>query len=246
MNKLCKKIRQDILISSYKANACHLGSSLSCVEILVNLYYNVLKKSEKKDIFIFSKASGVSALYAILADKGYFPKKKLVYYLKNYPLASKKVSGIIHSVGSIGHGLGVAVGIAFADKKRKVYCLISDGELNEGSTWEAILFAGHHKLNNLIVICDNNKLQACGYTKDILDLYPLKDKFRAFNWQTERVDGHNLKELKNVFTKLSNKPIMIIADTIKGKGVDFMEDKVEWHYKNLDELTLQKALCQLI
>lgn len=141
--------------------------------------------------------------------------------------------------------MGVATGIAFAGRKKKVYCLISDGELNEGSTWEAILFAGHHQLNNLIVVCDNNKLQACGYTKDILDIYPLKDKFRAFNWHTERVNGHNLKELNNVFTKSSNKPIMIIADTIKGKGIDFMEDKVEWHYKNLDKELLDDALKQI-
>jgi transketolase len=240
--KLCLiKIKKDILISSFKAKACHIGSALSCVEILYSLY-NILKK---KDYFIFSKASGASALYAILAYKKYFSKKKLAYFLKKYPLANKKVPGILHSVGSIGHGLGVAVGIAFVNRKRRVYCLISDGELNEGSTWEALLFAGHYKLNNLTVILDNNKLQACGYTNDILCLNPLSDKFRSFNWTVERINGHNIEELNNAFTKTTNNPMIIIADTVKGNGIDFLENSIHSHYQNLDKLTLQKALCQI-
>ncbi len=121
-NKI-KQIKRDILISSFKAKACHIGSALSCVEILVDLYYN---RMGKNDLFLFCKASGVSVLYAILADKGYFPKNKIAYYLKKYPLCSKKVKGIIHSVGSVGMGLSVGVGLAFANRKRKVYCLISD------------------------------------------------------------------------------------------------------------------------
>jgi len=160
------KLRKDILKISYKAKACHIGSALSCVEILLAIY----QVKNNNDIFIFSKASGVSALYSLLGDKGIIPKQKLSHYLANYPLAHKDVPGVIHSVGSIGHGLNVAVGMAFANRKKKVYCLISDGELNEGSTWEAILFAAHHELKNLIVVCDFNRLQACGSTHSILDM----------------------------------------------------------------------------
>jgi transketolase len=238
---MIKSIRRSIIENSYKAKACHIGSALSCVEILVAI--DQVKKP--KDYFIFSKASGVSAYYSLLAEKGIIRKDKVADYLKNYPLASKEVKGIIHSVGSIGHGLNVAVGIAFANRKRKVYCLMSDGELNEGSTWEALLFAGHHRLDNLIVVIDNNGLQACGATKDILSLEPLEDKFKAFNCWTARTDGHNVKNLKKLLTAKSKNAKIVIGDTIKGKGVDFIENDYTWHYRNLDDQLTQRALKQL-
>lgn len=212
---ICLRIRRQILKASYEAGACHIGSALSCVDILVELYYKTLKKD---DIFLFSKASGVATLYAILADKGYFPKEKLSYYLKNYPLASKEVPGVIHSVGSLGHGLSVAVGLALGNRKRRVYTLLSDGECQEGSTYEASLFARQHKLNNLHVIVDDNGLQACGATKDILDLETAYEFFRK-----------TLPNFKRV-------------RTIKGQGVSFMENDYCWHYRNLDKKLLNKAL----
>jgi len=219
MKEKCKQIRRDVLQASFESNACHIGSALSCVEILVDLFYNKLKEN---DIFLFSKASGVATLYCILADKGYFPKEKLVYYLKNYPLASKEVPGIIHSVGSVGHGLSVGCGIALGKKLKKekgnVYVLISDGELNEGSTYEAVLFVRQHKLNNLFIICDNNGYQACGAIKDILDLETAFEFYKKTLPNFERVK------------------------TIKGQGVSFMEGKVQWHYKNLTEESLEQAL----
>lgn len=218
MEDICKKIRRTILTASFQSKACHIGSALSCVEILVDLYFNKLKKD---DIFIFSKASGVAALYAVLAEKGIIPHNKVAFYLKKYPLPSKEVPGVIWSGGSLGMGLSVAAGMALADRKRKVYCLISDGEVQEGQTYEASLFVRQHKLTNLYVIVDFNKYQACGAIKDILDLTT------AFEF------------LKKTL------PNIEIVDTIKGKGIDFMENNYKWHYKNLDEKGYKKALLQL-
>jgi len=236
-----KTIRKSILINSMKAGACHIGSALSCVEILLAID-EVMKKD---DVFLFSKASGVSAYYSLLAEKGVFPRSKVAEYLKKYPLASKEVPGVIHSVGSIGHGLNVSVGMAFADRSRKVYCLMSDGELNEGSTWEALLFAGHHKLNNLIVVVDYNSLQACGATKDILILEPIVNKFKAFGLWSRKVNGHSMESLKSALTKESKSAKIIVAITTKGKGCDFMENDYKSHYLNLDNKLLQRALKQI-
>ncbi len=216
--EIVKRIKKSIITSSYKARACHIGSALSCVEILVYLFYCKMKKD---DIFIFSKASGVSALYSILADKGFFPKRKVPFYLKNYPLAHKDVPGIVHSVGSIAHGLNVACGMAYANRKINVHVLISDGEVQEGSTYEAALFANQHKLNNLHVYCDYNDLQALGRIDDILKIE------HAFEFLK--------KSIKNFY----------IVPTIKGEGIDFLEHKVESHYMNLDEELYKKALCQI-
>lgn len=223
-----EQLRRNILEKSYLAGACHLGSALSCVEILLAL------EEVKKDYFIFAKASGVAAYYCL--------KGKDADTLKNYPLPSKE-AGLIHSLGSVGHGLSVAAGIAFADRTKKVYCLISDGELNEGSTWEALLFAGHHKLNNLCVIVDYNRIQACGHNRDILNLEPLDLKFESFNWQTKRLNGHKISS--EDLTLDEKYPLIIIAETIKGKGVNFLEDSVDSHYKNLDQELLIQAINQL-
>jgi len=242
LTDLAKKIRQDILEASFKAKACHIGSSLSCVEILVALYSKILKKG---DAFIFAKASGAAALYSVLAKKGVFSDEKLAFYLKKYPLSSKEVPGVIWSAGSLGHGLPVAVGMALADRKRKVYCLISDGELQEGTTWESALFANHHRLDNLTVIVDRNYLQACGKTEEILKLESLKDKFESFGWQVKTIDGHSFSEIENALKMKHKKPLIIIAKTIKGKGVDFMERNFEWHYLNLTDTLYEKAFLQV-
>lgn len=216
--EICRNVRRQILISSFKAKACHIGSALSCVEILVDIYYNRLKQN---DVFLFSKASGASALYSVLAEKGIISKNKVVYYLKKYPLANKAVKGVIHSVGSVGMGLSVAVGFALVNRKRKVYCLISDGQLDEGITYEAALFSAHHKLDNLFVICDNNGIQAMGKTKDILDLETAFDFYQK------------------TFPHFEN------IKTIKGAGISFLENKIESHYLNLDKSKYEQALKEL-
>lgn len=211
------KLRKLILEASYSANACHIGSALSCVDIIDDIY----NKLRKQDYFIFSKASGVAALYAVLSKHGFISEKDIAYYLKKYPLASKEVFGVVHSVGSIAHGLSVACGLAMAKPLSKVYCLISDGEVQEGSTYEAALFARQHNLTNLYVICDNNLLQACGRTSKILDITTA------------------LRFLKQTLPNFEN------IRTIKGKGVSFMEDKYEYHYRNLTKELLDQALCEI-
>ena len=214
----CKQIKRDVLQASFDAKACHIGSSLSCVSIMVDLFYHLM---DKEDIFIFSKASGACTYYAILADKGFFPKEQLSNYLKNYPEASKEVPGVLHSVGSVGHGLSVACGLALADRTRNVFVLISDGELNEGVTYEAALFARQQNLGNLFVYLDNNGLQACGKTDDILNL------------------DTAIEFYKNTFPNFFN------CKTIKGEGVSFMENRYEWHYRNMTEEQLKQALHEL-
>jgi len=214
--KLRRKLRRNILKASFESGACHIGSALSCVDILIDLYWNKLRQN---DIFLFSKASGVCALYAVLAEKGYFPEKKIAYYLKKYPLPDKHVPGVIHSLGSLGHGLPVAVGLALGDRTRDVYVLMSDAEIQEGTTWESILFAAHHNLDNLKIIVDRNMYQACGATEEILAI------------------DIALDILQELF------PIKVV-ETIKGKGVSFMENRVEWHYKNLTKELYEKAILE--
>ena len=213
MNNKLNKLRQVIIKASYLAGACHIGSSLSCLDIIVDIY----DKMGKRDLFVFSKASGVAALYAVLASKRLFPEEKVVYYLKKYPLASRHVPGVLVDSGSLGHGLPQAAGLALADRTRKVYVLVSDGELQCGTTWETLLFKKQHKLDNLIIYADCNGFQACGRIKDILDLP------RGF--------------LKKMGVNL--------IKTIKGKGVDFMENNNDWHYYNLNADTYKKAIRQL-
>lgn len=218
MDSKIKEIKKDVLIASYLAGACHIGSALSCVATMVELFYG--DKLKKNDIFLFGKASGVATYYAILADKRYFSKDATADYLRKYPLPSSEVPGVVHSFGSCGHALSVACGIALADRTRNVHVLLSDGECQEGSTHEAALFARQHELNNLYVYVDNNKLQACGRTDDILKVH----------WDFYREVLPNCE----------------IVDTIKGDGVIEMEDKYEWHYKNLDGEKLEQAVRCLI
>ena len=235
--ELCKKIRRDIINASYEAKACHIGSALSCVEIIAVLHSEILKEG---DFFVFSKASGVAAYYSILAEKYGF---NLADKLRNYPLPSTEVPGIIHSMGSMGHGLPIAVGLAYANRNKRVYCLMSDGEIAEGTTWESLLFASHHNLKNLTIIIDRNFIQACGKTEDVLKLGNLEAKCKSFGCGTICVDGHSIEVLKLVLETSNTIPRVVIAETVKGKGVDFMENKVEWHYRNLDEKLLVQ--CQI-
>lgn len=218
MEVTANQIRRDIINISYEAKACHIGSALSCVEILLDILY---KRKIKPEHFIFGKASGVLVYYIILAELGYFPKEALVTNIKKYPLPSTEVPGVIHSFGSVGHALSIACGMALGDRENEYHVLLSDGDLMEGSTYEAALFAGHHKLDNLYVHVDDNKVVALGATEDILSLTTAYDFYQ--------------KTIPNFY----------IHDTIKGKGVDFMEGTHKWHYANLTEELRDKALCQI-
>lgn len=216
--ELKKEVKRLILTASYESSACHIGSALSCASIIVDLYFNRMKEN---DIFIFGKASGVAALYATLAVKGVFPKEKVAYYLKKYPLASHQVKGVYCSTGSLGHGIAISCGVAYARKDIDVYCIIGDTDCQEGTFWESLLFARQHRLRNLHIIIDQNGLQACGRTGDIL--------FTA-----------------DVVYDLSHRLFPIeVYDTIKGNGISFLCDKVESHYHNLNESELNQALSEI-
>jgi len=227
----------------------HLGSSLSSVEILTFLYFggflNVNPDKPNKpdrDRVIISKGHAAAVVYSTLAEKGFFPIDELkTFYQNGTRLAghvSHLVPGIEASTGSLGHGLSIATGTAYSALKDnasyKVCCLCSDGECNEGSTWEAAMFAGHHKLRNLLLIIDENKIQALGHTDEVLSLEPFAEKWRNFGWDVLEIGGHSFAEIKNAldnFPSIHNKPTCIVAHTTKGKGVSFMEDKLLWHYR---------------
>lgn len=254
-------IRKSIIEMAVPHETHHLGCSLDIVEILTVLYFdemNVNPKDPKdpaRDMFILSKGHGAAALYATLYKKGFFDEKLLHTYDRDGGIlpehASSAVPGVEFSTGSLGHGLPVAAGAALSflrDKKsNRVFTILSDGELNEGSNWEALLFAGHHKLSNLIAIIDLNGFQGYATTEKVLDLSPLPQKFREFRWDTHEVDGHNIEEIKKVFKKIKKeniqKPHMIIANTTKGKGIAQFEGKFEAHYKSMSE-EQQKAILE--
>lgn len=253
LNSISLDVRKKIISSLVPLVSHHIGSSLSIVEILVYLYFqemNIFPKDPKnktRDIFILSKGHGALALYCVLNLKGFFSSDFLSTYDKNGGLIPEHASvfapGVELSTGSLGHGLPVGLGFSVSllgeNNSRRVFVLMSDGELNEGSNWESIMFAGCHGLRNLTVIVDVNKFQGYGDTKKILDLEPLDKKLKDFNWNTYRVDGHNFSEIESVFIKIknskNNNPNIIFTDTIKGKGVPTLEGRFESHYKSLDE-----------
>ena len=262
LKNFAARIRRQTLEMITRAGAGHIGSNFSIVDILTVLYNNALKTDSKhpqwplRDRFILSKGHACASLYAILAEKDFFPKSWLdKFYLEGGLLAghaTHTVPGVEVSTGALGHGLPIACGMALCAKldrkKWRVFCLISDGELDEGSVWEALLFAPHHKLDNLTLIIDYNKIQALGNTNEVLNLEPLQKKLTAFNWKVREIDGHNFNEIKQTLTSVPFKddsPSCIIANTIKGKGVSFMENKLEWHYRCPDETELSKAIQEL-
>ena len=255
MNKKIKKsirnIRVNILKKTYEANSSHIGSCYSIVEILYALYF---LKFKKKDTFILSKGHAALALYCTLFEKKILSKKLLDSYGRNNTIlmahASHKVKGVEFSTGSLGHGLPYAVGKALGERinksKNKIYVLISDGELNEGTTWESLLFASFHKLNNLFIIIDYNKIQSLDFVKKVLKIEPLRQKLTSFNCNVSQIDGHNIKQIvKSLKLQNNNKPNIIIANTIKGKGVKYMENTVLWHYKSPNKEQLSNAMKDL-
>ena len=245
------KIRKSILKVANSSQCSHIGSNLSVVDILTVLYLKFL--SSKKNYFILSKGHACLAQYCVLREMGYINEKTLNSFGKDGTIlmshASHKVPGINLSTGSLGHGLsaasGVALGKKIKKKNSKVFVLLSDGELDEGSNWEALLFCSHNKLNNLVIIVDYNKLQSIDTVKKTLNLEPLKKKFEAFGCKVLNIDGHNLKQIFNSLNLKSSKPTVIIANTVKGKGVSFMEHSVLWHYKSLDKESYNKAIEHL-
>lgn len=244
----------------HRAKASHIGSALSIADIVAVLYAEVMrydiKKSlcEDRDRFILSKGHACVAVYSALAEIGMISKSLLETYGDDFSWLmnhiSHKVDGVEFSTGSLGHGLPFGVGKALSAKITKknwqTFVLLSDGEMDEGSNWEALMFASHHKLNNLIAIIDYNKLQSLDTIQNTLGLEPLRDKLTAFGCHVADVDGHNLEALKEALnTSHSTKPTVVIAHTIKGKGVSFMENNVAWHYKNPNDDQLKLALDEL-
>lgn len=262
LNLVCKKIRKSILDTSLAAGASssHFGGSLSTVEILVTLFEKILNFKtneplwENRDRFILSKGHACLGYYSMLAEKGFFPKDSLNLFEKNdsfllgHPVINKK-KGIEFSNGSLGMGLSLGIGVALAAKIRnknfKTYVLIGDGECNEGSVWEAAMSAPHFQLKNLTAILDNNNLQQTGSNKEIMSSSNLEKKWTSFNWHTITVDGHNTDELEKAFNIESNKPKLILAKTIKGKGFKFSENNNEWHHKVLTKNQYDIAIQEL-
>jgi len=265
IKKLKKKaieIRKDILITLEKAGSGHTGGSLSLVEILLALYMYKIKHDPKnpdwpeRDRVLLSKGHGCPALYALLAECGYFPReelaslRKLGSRLQGHPQIG--LPGVEISSGSLGQGLSIANGMAIANKmdggKAKIYCIMGDGETNEGQVWEAAMTAAHHKLNNVCAIVDFNKLQIDGFCCDVKNLEPFADKWRSFGWHAREADGHDFKTLFDALDEadsVKDKPQIIIAHTVKGKGISFIENQVKWHGISPKPEELKKALKEL-
>ncbi|MBM3994558.1 MAG: transketolase [Planctomycetes bacterium] len=271
--KLATTIRGHALRMIAKAKASHVGSCLSMADLLAVLYGSVLRVDPAnpqwpmRDRLVVSKGHGAAILYAVLAERGFFPVADLMTYSQDgSPLTghvSHHVPGVELSTGSLGHGLPVGCGLALAHRRPHApredtitrsetptvphtYVILSDGELDEGSNWEAILFAGHHKLDSLTAIVDYNKVQSFGSVKDVLDLEPLGDKWRSFGWQVHQIDGHDHDAIQSALAAdHTGKPKVIIAHTIKGKGVAYMEGQLAWHYKSPDAKQLADALLGL-
>ena len=263
LEKISNKLRKRIVFTSSKARIPHLGSCLSCLDLLVYLYWRVLKLdtdnpySETRDRFLLSKGHGAPGLFQVLAERGYFPLSKLDEFGKpgsffhEHPPKPGLIPGIEAATGSLGHGLPMALGMAISEKivnhSYRTYAMLSDGECNEGSIWESAMLASSLKVSKLTAIIDYNKWQATGRSKEIMNLEPLGEKWKTFGWDVQEINGHNFQEIhKSInLTLEQEKPSLIIAHTIKGKGVSFMEDNNNWHYKTPNEIELENALLEL-
>jgi transketolase len=263
LTAVCKRMRRDIVTMIAKAGSGHPGGSLSAVEIVVALYWKVLRHQpadpawQDRDRFILSKGHCAPVLYAALAECGYFPVSELNTLRQIDSRLQGHADhcctpGVEMSSGSLGQGLSFAVGAALAGRLDhapwRVYALLSDGECDEGQTWEAAMSAGMFKVNNLTAIVDNNGIQLSGFNKDIMDLHPFPQKWWAFDWHVLEVDGHDLSQILDAISEarqVKNQPTVIVAHTIKGKGVSFMENNVEFHGKAPNAEQLEKALKEL-
>jgi len=254
-------LRRDLLRIIVNAGAGHTGGGLSCLDILTLLYNRVLNVSPEtfsdphRDRYVQSKGHSVEALYAVLADRGYFPMADLdtvCHYQSPYVgHPTRKIPGVEMNTGALGHGLPICVGMALAGKldhaKYRVFTLLGDGELAEGSNWEAALAAAHYKLDNLVAILDHNTLQITGHTREVMGNEPVDEKLRAFGWAVRTVNGHDYAELTRALTDLPDpgKPTFVVANTVKGKGVSFMENVARWHHGVPSVAELKQALADL-
>lgn len=254
--KIANEARKTVLRLIYQAQSSHIGSNFSCIDILA-VIYNIANIDEElkedRDRIIVSKGWVAASVYYFLAENGIISKQDLETFCKEgskyIGLAEPNVRGVEAAGGSMGFGLPFGVGFVLAKKIKKepgkTFVLMSDGEMQIGTTWESALIAAHHKLDNLFVIVDLNQLQAMGRVKDILNIEPLKDKWSAFGWEVREIDGHNFEEIEKSLTSPSEKPVVIIARTIKGKGVSFMEGENLYHYKAPSDEEYQRALKEL-
>lgn len=259
-----KIIRREILLMTHKAGSGHPGGSLSATDIVTALYFNVMNidpenpQWEDRDRFVLSKGHAAPVLYAALAEQNYFPKEDLNHlreinqHLQGHP-DMKGTPGVDMTTGSLGQGISTAVGMALAaklDKKNyRVFALLGDGECQEGQVWEAMMAAAHYQLDNLIVFLDHNRIQLVGPTAEIMSVAPAKDKFLAFGWKVIEIDGHQMAEILQALEEAqecTGQPVMIVAHTVKGKGVSFMEDNPAWHGNAPQDDDLEKALKELI
>ena len=260
--KIANKIRKMALNCHYYSKSSHIGGGFSCADILAVLYGGWLNVSLDKindpnrDRFIMSKGHAAAVYYSTLSEYGFIPKEWLESYCmfgsKLGGHVSHDVPGVEFSSGSLGHGLPVAAGMALgaknAGKNYRVVVLMSDGEMDSGSNWEAILMAAGQNLKNLLAIVDRNKLQAMGFTEEVVPLGELAQKFEAFGWMAQRIDGHDLKSIRatlDMFPFSPEKPSVVIADTLKGKGVSFMENRLEWHYRSPNDEEFKQAINEL-
>jgi transketolase len=250
LEKLAREMRARIIENSHKTQTPHLGSCLSCVDILVAAYFHTLRidpaepANPDRDRFILSKGHGAAALFPVLAVRGFYPESLLDTYgqdgglFAEHPPTPSHLAGIEAATGSLGHGMPMGLGMALAGRIQKrsfnVIALVSDGECNEGSIWESALLAASQRVERLCVVVDFNKWQATGRSREVLALDPLADKWRAFGWSTVEADGHDMAALVELLSGVPNgsgKPMAIVAHTVKGKGVSFMEDDNNWHYR---------------
>jgi transketolase len=263
VKELSRRIRIQVLHMTHRAKSSHVGSSFSIVDLLAVLYTKILRVRPNepdwpdRDRFLLSKGHGAAALYATLAERGFFPEGWLTEFNADGTRLAGHVThhgvpGVEVSTGSLGHGLPLGCGMALAAKRdgrpARVFVVMSDGECDEGSNWEAALFAPHHRLDNLTAIIDYNKIQSFGSVEEVLNLHPLAEKWRAFGWAVSEIDGHNHEEATRTLESAPTEvglPTCIIAHTVKGKGVSFMEGQLLWHYRPPDANELQAALQEL-
>lgn len=259
LSKMARQIRRDIVDVTGWAGGAHIGGALSIVEILVILYFKYLNVDPKqpgletRDRVVLSKGHGGVGYAAVLARKGYFEFELLKEFNKfkspfGMHLDGNKVKGVDVSTGSLGHGLPMAVGLSLGARVQKknwrTYCILGDGECNEGTVWEAAMAASHFKIRNLITFVDRNRLMIDGTTEQIMGLEPFSDKWKAFGWIVKEIDGHSFRDLSVAIEYAQSEdkaPVVIIANTVKGKGVDFMENEVKWHYGGLNTDLIEKA-----
>jgi len=259
--EMARNIRADALRMVSAVDASHIGSCLSAADILAVLYSGVLRVRPAepgwpaRDRFLLSKGHAAAALYATLAHAGYFPSGALKEYCRNGSVlaghASHAVPGVEFSTGSLGHGLSLGLGLALAARMdnlaSRTIVLLSDGECDEGSVWEAALFAGHHRVGNLVAIVDYNRIQSFGRVEEVLELEPFADKWRAMRWTVHEIDGHDHAALTQALSAPDDDaPTVVICRTVKGKGVSYMEDRLEWHYRSPKGEQLQQALAEVL